>query len=71
MDWDSALREDNGRVNRLGIFDLDRHIRPVGRAFKEPIRRWQDTLLLLRGRQTLVGHGADEAAYAAPAARES
>ena len=31
VDWDIALREDNGRVNPLGLYDLDRKIRPVGR----------------------------------------
>jgi beta-glucosidase/6-phospho-beta-glucosidase/beta-galactosidase len=28
IDWDSALREKNGHVNALGLFDLDRKIRP-------------------------------------------
>jgi beta-glucosidase/6-phospho-beta-glucosidase/beta-galactosidase len=32
VDWDTALRENNGRVNPLGLFDLDRNIRPVGSA---------------------------------------
>jgi beta-glucosidase len=36
-DWDCALREKNGTVNPLGLYDLDRNIRPVGRAFKELI----------------------------------
>ena len=40
VDWDSALREDKGNVNPLGLFDLDRKIRPVGQAYKELIRRW-------------------------------
>ncbi len=40
VDWDSALREDNGRVNPLGLFDLDRNIRPVGRAYKQLIEDW-------------------------------
>ena len=31
VDWDTGLRENNGRVNALGLCDLDRHIRPVGR----------------------------------------
>ena len=31
VDWDTALREDNGNVNPLGLYDLDRNIRPVGR----------------------------------------
>ncbi|GAC1381587.1 MAG: family 1 glycosylhydrolase [Ginsengibacter sp.] len=44
MDWDTALREDNGRVNEVGLFDLDRKIRPVGIAFKKIIQQWQDVL---------------------------
>jgi beta-glucosidase/6-phospho-beta-glucosidase/beta-galactosidase len=40
VDWDSALREDNGNVNPLGLFDLDRNIRPVGAAYRDLIRDW-------------------------------
>lgn len=40
VDWDSALREDNGRVNALGLYDLDRNIRPVGEAYKKLIASW-------------------------------
>lgn len=44
VDWDSALREDRGVVNALGLYDLDRNIRPVGRAYKDLIAEWQDVL---------------------------
>ena len=44
VDWDTALREQNGNVNPLGLFDLDRNIRNVGRAYKELIRDWRDVL---------------------------
>jgi beta-glucosidase/6-phospho-beta-glucosidase/beta-galactosidase len=44
VDWDSALREDNGRVNPLGLYDLNRNIRPVGRAYKQLIEDWKDVL---------------------------
>jgi beta-glucosidase len=44
VDWDSLLREDNGNVNPLGLYDLDRRIRPVGRAYKELVRQWRDLL---------------------------
>jgi beta-glucosidase len=40
VDWDSALREKNGNVNPLGLFDLDRRIRPVGKAYKQLIQDW-------------------------------
>jgi beta-glucosidase/6-phospho-beta-glucosidase/beta-galactosidase len=44
VDWDTALREDNGNVNKLGLYDLDRKIRPVGRAYKKIIDQWSDIL---------------------------
>jgi beta-glucosidase len=44
VDWDTALREDNGNVNPLGLYDLDRNIRPVGRAYKQLIQEWQNLL---------------------------
>jgi beta-glucosidase/6-phospho-beta-glucosidase/beta-galactosidase len=44
VDWDTALREENGRVNPLGLFDLDRNIRPVGRAYKRLIEDWKEVL---------------------------
>ena len=44
VDWDSALREDNGNVNPLGLYDLDRNIRPVGKAYKQLIKDWREVL---------------------------
>jgi beta-glucosidase len=44
VDWDTALREANGRVTPVGLYDLDRNIRPVGTAFKQLIAEWQDVL---------------------------
>src|SRR4051812_1762844 len=44
VDWDTALREENGRVNALGLYDLDRNIRPVGEAYQLLIQRWQRVL---------------------------
>lgn len=44
MDWDTALREKNLRVNPLGLFDLKREIRPVGRAYKKLIADWREVL---------------------------
>jgi beta-glucosidase len=44
VDWDCALRENHGRVNQLGLFDLDRNIRPVGTAYKKIIRDWAEVL---------------------------
>lgn len=44
VDWDTALREPNGQVNPLGLFDLDRRIRPVGAAYKKLIAEWREIL---------------------------
>ena len=44
IDWDSALREQNGNVNPLGLYDLDRNIRNVGKAYKQLISDWRDVL---------------------------
>jgi beta-glucosidase/6-phospho-beta-glucosidase/beta-galactosidase len=44
VDWDTALREDNGNVNSLGLYDINRNIRPVGRAYKHLIRQWKKVL---------------------------
>ena len=44
VDWDTALREPNGNVNPLGLYDLDRRIRPVGRAYKQLIAEWAQVL---------------------------
>jgi beta-glucosidase len=40
VDWDTALREKNGHVNPVGLYDLNRQIRPVGKAYKELIKDW-------------------------------
>ncbi len=44
VDWDSALRENNGTLNPLGLYDLDRNIRPVGTAYKQLISDWNAVL---------------------------
>ena len=44
VDWDSALREDNGHVNALGLYDLDRNIRKVGEVYRQLIRDWGEVL---------------------------
>jgi hypothetical protein len=40
MDWDVALREENNRITPVGLYDLDRNIRPVGRSYKQLIQDW-------------------------------
>jgi beta-glucosidase/6-phospho-beta-glucosidase/beta-galactosidase len=44
VDWDTALREDAGRVNPLGLYDLERKLRPVGEAYRTLIKQWQKIL---------------------------
>ncbi len=44
VDWDTALREKNNRANPLGLYDLDRKPRAVGRAYRKLIADWRDVL---------------------------
>ncbi len=44
VDWDSALRNDAGNINSLGMYDLDRKIRPLGREYINLIKQWKDVL---------------------------
>ena len=43
-DWDTALREKNDRVHPVGLYDLNREIRAVGRSYKQLIADWRDVL---------------------------
>ncbi|PAX07050.1 family 1 glycosylhydrolase [Sphingomonas lenta] len=63
IDWDVALREKNGRVNPLGLYDLDRNIRAVGRAYKQLIKDWRDVLPTMSSALTVpvvMPHECDE-----------
>jgi beta-glucosidase/6-phospho-beta-glucosidase/beta-galactosidase len=44
VDWDSALRNDAGNINELGLYDLDRKIMPVGERYRELIKNWKDII---------------------------
>jgi beta-glucosidase len=44
IDWDIALREKRGGVHPVGLYDLDRKIRPVGEAYKKLIKSWRQVL---------------------------
>jgi len=44
IDWDVGLREQNNRVHPVGLYDLNRQIRPVGRSYKQLIRDWGEVL---------------------------
>lgn len=41
LDWDVAMADDRGMVNPIGLFDLDRRERPVGRAYRDLIREYR------------------------------
>jgi beta-glucosidase len=55
IDWDVGLREKNDRVNPLGLYDLERRLRPAGDAFRRLITQWSDTPLLPYGPFSIVG----------------
>jgi beta-glucosidase/6-phospho-beta-glucosidase/beta-galactosidase len=44
MDWDTALREDAHRVNTVGLYDLDRKVRKVGKSYRKLIEQWREIL---------------------------
>ena len=44
VDWDSALRNNAGNVNELGLYDLNRKIMPVGEAYKKLIKQWKQVI---------------------------
>jgi beta-glucosidase/6-phospho-beta-glucosidase/beta-galactosidase len=71
VDWDSALAQERGVVNALGLFDLQRRPRPVAAAYLELLRQFADEPLLpkqplqvantdlyrLRGEENVFGAG--------------
>src|SRR3954465_10076419 len=44
VDWDTALRENNGTVNELGLYDMNRKIRPVGETYKRLVQQWRSIM---------------------------
>ncbi|WP_201306160.1 family 1 glycosylhydrolase [Roseomonas harenae] len=44
VDWDTALRENAGRVHPVGLYDLDRKPRRVAGAFRRLIEQWSEVL---------------------------
>ncbi len=49
VDWDCGLAEKNGNVNACGLYDLNRHQRPVAAAYRMLLEEF--------GHITLVPHG--------------
>jgi len=44
VDWDTALRKNNNTINPLGLYDLQRNIRAVGKSYKQIISDWRAVL---------------------------
>jgi beta-glucosidase/6-phospho-beta-glucosidase/beta-galactosidase len=44
VDWNSTLRENAGHVDARGLYDLERRIRPVGKAYRRLIQDWKQVL---------------------------
>jgi beta-glucosidase/6-phospho-beta-glucosidase/beta-galactosidase len=44
VDWVHALRFRRGDVDPVGLYDMDRNIRHVGRAYRKLIADWRDVL---------------------------
>ncbi|HTQ09454.1 MAG TPA: family 1 glycosylhydrolase [Fimbriimonadaceae bacterium] len=42
IDWDTALTKNDHKVNPLGLCDLSRNLRDVGRAYKSLVANWKD-----------------------------
>jgi hypothetical protein len=45
IDWQHALRVEQNDLHPVGLFDLERRIRPVGAAYAELVSRWSSQLL--------------------------
>ncbi len=44
IDWQHALRIERNDLHAVGMYDLERKIRPVGVRYKEIIRQWRGVL---------------------------
>jgi beta-glucosidase len=44
IDWQYALREERNHLHAVGLFDLNRKIRPVGAAYRDIVARWSRVL---------------------------
>lgn len=44
VDWDCSLRHNLGHVDKLGLYDLERKVRPVGIAYRKLIADWRTVL---------------------------
>jgi beta-glucosidase/6-phospho-beta-glucosidase/beta-galactosidase len=44
IDWQHALRVERNDLYPVGLYDLDRRIRPVGRRYQEIVQQWRGIL---------------------------
>jgi beta-glucosidase/6-phospho-beta-glucosidase/beta-galactosidase len=44
VDWSTVLREERGAIDPVGLYDLERRMRPVGRAYRDLIATWAQQL---------------------------
>ncbi|MFL5241781.1 MAG: family 1 glycosylhydrolase [Gemmataceae bacterium] len=44
MDWDTALRKDEHRISSVGLYDLNREVRKVGKEYRRLIQEWREFL---------------------------
>jgi beta-glucosidase len=44
IDWQHALRYERDDLHPVGLFDLNRRIRPVGIAYRDLVKRWSGDL---------------------------
>jgi beta-glucosidase/6-phospho-beta-glucosidase/beta-galactosidase len=44
IDWDIALREERNQVHPVGLYDLERRPRKVGKVYKQLISEWREFL---------------------------
>ena len=58
VDWDSALAQDLGRVNPVGLYDLQRRARPVAAAYRELLLQFGSEPLFPRSPVLEFGQGA-------------
>jgi uncharacterized protein (DUF362 family) len=58
VDWDSALAQDLGRVNPVGLYDLQRSARPVAAAYRELLLQFGSEPLFPRSPVLEFGQGA-------------
>jgi hypothetical protein len=42
IDWQYALRVEHNHLHPVGLFDLDRSVRPVGAAYRALIQNWRN-----------------------------